>query len=278
MMDCRYHYISSALSQRATQVTAYERRQLILDKLRQESCLRVSEAAGVLGVSESTIRNDLNALEDEGRIRRVHGGAVLTEQHVGDNNSFTHRYLQNLEAKRAIARAAARLVQDGDSILLDASSTAFCLACELSDHQRLRVITNGFQVAKELSSNTSNLVILIGGEVNYGASSVTGLLSESIIEDLYVQKAFISCSGFTIYRGMTEVDLNEAQLKRKMITVASQIIAIVDSSKFGKEDLTPFASIDHIHQLLTDDRISPVWKAQLEGAGVDTIICSQEAN
>lgn len=255
---------------------AYERRQFLVDKLRKEACLRVSEMAAALEVSESTIRNDLNALEDEGRIRRIHGGAVLTETDFGDNNSFSKRYQQNLEAKRAIAKEAAKYINDGDSILLDASSTAYILAGELSGRNRLRVITNGFEIAKELAKNTSNNVILIGGEVNPGASSVTGLLSERIIADLFVGKAFISCSGFTLPRGMTEVHINEAQLKRKMITATQEIFAIVDSSKFGKEDLTPFAGVADIHRLLTDDGILPEWQAQLKQAGIVTIICPIE--
>lgn len=257
-------------------MTAYERQQYLLDKLRKEACLRVSEVAGILNVSESTIRNDLNFLEDEGRIRRIHGGAVLTDHMNMGGNSFSNRYSQNIDEKRAIAREAAKRVNDGDSILLDASSTAYCLACELSEHKALRVITNGFEIAKELARNTSNNVILIGGVVNFNTSSVTGLLSEKIIEDLYVQKAFISCSGFTLERGMTELNLDEAQLKRKMIGSTQQLFAVVDSSKFGKEDLTPIAKLENIDKLYTDARISPQWKERLLKVGIDIIICNQE--
>jgi DeoR/GlpR family transcriptional regulator of sugar metabolism len=227
-----------------------------------------------LGVSESTIRNDLNALESEGRVRRVHGGAVLSDPIQTGNNAFSSRYMQNLTAKRAIATHAAKLVKNGDSILIDASSTAYCFACELAQHKELRVVTNGFETALELAKNPSNNVILIGGVVNNSGSSVTGLLSEQIIEDLYVQKAFVSCSGFTLERGMTELQLNEAQLKRKIIGSTQKMYALIDSSKFGKEDLTPFARIEHIHKLLTDDQISQQWKDKLLHAGIDTVICN----
>jgi DeoR/GlpR family transcriptional regulator of sugar metabolism len=106
---------------------------------------------------------------------------------------------------------------------------------------------------------------------------VTGLLSEEIIKDLFVQKAFLSCSGFTMERGMTELQLNEAQLKRKMIGSTQKLFALVDSSKFGKEDLTPFASIEDISVILTDDGVSPVWKEKLVQSGVKTMLCSVEA-
>jgi len=255
-------------------LTAYQRQQYLLDMLRKKPWLRVSDMADALTVSESTIRNDLNALETEGRVKRTHGGAVLSEPAQSTNNSFSSRYHKHLAEKQAIARKASKLVRDGDSILIDASSTGYCLACELSDLRELRVITNGFEVAQEMAKNPSNNVILIGGVVNYNTSSVTGLLSEEIIKDLFVQKTFLSCSGFTLERGMTELQLNEAQLKRKMMGSTQKLYALVDSSKFGKEDLTPFASIEDIAMLLTDEGISPVWKEKLEQSGVKTILCS----
>ena len=143
----------------------------------------------------------------------------MNDQNHFHNNSFMRRYKQNVAAKLAIAREAALFVMDGDSILLDASSTAYYLARELSGRNKLRVMTNGFEVARELAENTSNAVILIGGVVNNDSSSVTGLLSEQIIAEMHIEKAFFSCSGFSMERGMTEVHFEEAQLKRKAIEV-----------------------------------------------------------
>jgi DeoR/GlpR family transcriptional regulator of sugar metabolism len=257
-------------------VVTHKRRQFLLDMLQKQPCLRVSEMAEELDVSEGTIRNDLNALQGEGLVKRVHGGAVVIERNDIGSNSFFIRYDQNLIRKNAIARDAAKLVSDGDSILLDASSTAYCLACALSDRKDLRVVTNGFITANELAKNNSNNVALIGGMVNYSSSSVTGLLSERIIEDLHVQKAFLSCSGFSLERGMTEVHLNEAQLKRKVIHITDQLIALIDSSKFGKEDLTPFAKPGDIYRLYTDAQITKEWEEQLLQAGIDLVICQEE--
>jgi DeoR/GlpR family transcriptional regulator of sugar metabolism len=258
-------------------LTTYERRQSLLDTLRKQPGLRVPELAVALDVSEGTVRNDLNALESQGRLTRVHGGAVLNDQDQFQNNSFMRRFQQDTTAKLAIARKAAVLVNDGDSILLDASSTAYYFARAISERQKLRVMTNGFEVARELAHNSSNTVILIGGVVNNDSSSVTGLLSEQIIEELHIQKAFVSCSGFSLERGMTEVHLGEAQLKRKAIESAQQVIALVDSTKFGKEDLTPFARLDQIAHLITDSKLAPEWVAKLREVGVDFTICEEEA-
>ena len=258
-------------------MTAYERRQTLIELLRKQPGLRVREMAVALEVSEGTIRNDLNVLEEQERLKRVHGGAVLQDLSHFQNNSFIRRFQQNAAAKLAIARQAALLVLDGDSILLDASSTSYYLACALAGRNKLRVMTNGFELARELANNSSNTVILIGGVVNNDSSSVTGLLSEQIIAEIHIQKAFFSCSGFSLERGMTEVHLEEAQLKRKAIESAAQVIALIDSSKFGKEDLTSFASIDQITRLLTDAGITAEWKARLQSAKIPFTVCNGDS-
>jgi len=248
-----------------------------LDLLSKQLGLRVPELAKALDVSEGTVRNDLNALESQGRLTRVHGGAILIENDHFQNNSFKLRSQINLAAKLAIAREAADLVKDGDSILLDASSTIYFFGRALSKRSKLRVMTNGFEVARELAQNSSNNVFLIGGVVNNDSSSVTGLLSERIIEELRIQKTFLSCSGFSLERGMTEVHLAEAQLKRKVIESSQQLYALVDSSKFGQEDLTSFIRSEKITHLFTDTRLSPEWIEKLKLAGINFTLCEEEA-
>jgi len=257
-------------------LTTYERRQSLLELLRSQPGIRVPEVAEALDVSEGTVRNDLNALEEEGRLKRVHGGAILNEQNQFQNHSFVRRYQLHVAAKRAIASEAAALVKDGDSIVLDASSTDYYLARALSERQQLRVVTNGFEVARELAENPSNNVILIGGVVNNNSSSVTGLLSERIIEELRIEKAFLSCSGFSLERGMTEILFAEAQIKRKVIESSQQLYALVDSSKFGREDLTSFASLKRISRLFTDGGLSPDWVKQFQQAGLEYTICEED--
>ena len=255
-------------------MTAHERRQNLLELLKGQPGLRVPQAANLLGVSQGTVRNDLNALEKEGQLKRVHVGAVVEDPDPFQNNSFLRRCQHHVAAKSAIARKAATLIKEGDSIFLDASSTAFHLARALAERKQLRVLTNGFEVARELARNTSNTVILIGGVVAHDSPSVTGLLSEQIIAEMRVEKSFFSCSGFSIERGMTEVHLGEAQLKRKTIASSRQVFGLIDSSKFGKEDLTTFARPDQITRIFTDAGITPAWRARLGEAGVATSICT----
>ena len=236
--------------------------------------MRVPDLAKVLGVSKGTIRNDLDALEEEGLLTRVHGGAVLRRQPSQFDYSFNLRYMERTEAKSMIARETAALVEDGDSILLDASTTVYYLGQQLLNCHRLRVVTNGIDVARLLAKDSSNTVILLGGIVSPNGTSVTGSLSEQFIRNLHVQKAFVSCSGFSLTRGLTDVHLAEAQLKSSAVAAAREVFALVDSSKIGKEDLTPFARIDQIAQLYTDSGISESWVMQLKTAGVPFTICN----
>ena len=254
-------------------MTTYERRQNLLDLLRGQPGLRVTEIAAALAVSEGTVRNDLNALEQEGLVARFHGGAVLTERRSFRHTSFSARHRVHAMEKESIARCAAQLVADGDSILLDASSTAYYLALALETRERLRVVTNGLDAARLLAHNPSNTVILIGGILSQDGSSATGLLGEQLLQDLHVQKAFVSASGFSIERGLTEVHPEEAQLKRKAIESASQVFALVDSSKLGQEDLTSFARPDQLACLYTDAGIRQEWRERVEQAGIALKIC-----
>jgi DeoR family fructose operon transcriptional repressor len=200
---------------------------------------------------------------------------VLIEQRSINHTSFSSRHREHAVEKEMIARHAADLVQDGDSILLDASSTIYYFALALGAKQRLRVVTNGLDVTRLLAQNTTNRVILLGGILNPDGSSVMGLFSEEVIQDLHVEKAFVSCGGFSIEHGLTEVHLEEAQFKRKAIESARQVYALVDSSKLGQEDLTPFAHSEQICCLFTDAGIGTEWEQKIEQAGISLTVCDR---
>ena len=255
-------------------MNTYERRQLLVELLKKQPGLRVPEIARATGVSEGTVRNDLNALEGDGRLKRMYGGAVLAERSTQFELSFGQRYQDQQAGKLAIARTVASLVDDGASLLLDASSTVYYFARQLGNRNRLRVVTNGIDVARCLAKNSTNTVVLMSGVLTTDGSSVTGSLSEHLIRDLHVQMAFVSCSGLSLERGLTDVLLEEAELKGKAIASARDVFALVDSSKIGKEDLTSFASLSQISHLYTDSGVSDEWASRLTSAGVKFTICS----
>ncbi len=253
----------------------YERRQRLLALLKKQPGIRVSEMASLMGASEGTIRNDLNALSAGELLVRVRGGARLIEDSLTQSPRFTARLKVNGEAKQIIALWAAKLVEDGDSILLDASSTVYSMARYLQNRRRLRVFTNGIEVARALAQNPSNEVVLLGGVLNTDGSSVTGLISERSLQDLHIKTAYMSCSGFTPEAGLTEVYISEAQLKTRSIKCVDKVIALVNSSKFGKVDLTPFAGIEKIAHLFTDQNLSLEWIERLKKTSLIFTVCNE---
>jgi ribose transport system substrate-binding protein len=167
------------------------------------------------------------------------------------------------------------MVQDSDSILLDASTTVFHMIPFLQDHQNLTIFTNGLETARSLAKNPANTTILIGGVVRQDGTSVTGHLGEKILKDLHINTAFVSCSGFSVEAGLTQFDLQEAQLKSHMIECARQVVALIDSSKFGKASLGPFATVNQLTHIVTDSHIDRDYVEQLRQTEISFIICGE---
>jgi ribose transport system substrate-binding protein len=181
----------------------------------------------------------------------------------------------NATAKQRIARWAADMVEDGDSILLDASTTVFHMASFLQDRRNLTIFTNGIEVARALAKNPANTTILIGGAVRPNGASVAGLLGEKILAGLHINTAFVSCSGFSLEAGLTQIDIQEAQLKSGMIRCAKRVVALIDSSKFGQASLTPFASLEQISRIVTDNNVSFECIEELRRANISLTVCGE---
>ena len=256
-------------------MTTFERRQRILGLLWEQSGVRVGELAQLLDVSEGTIRNDLSALEEEGQLKRVRGGAVPKNGRRFVSPAFAERARENAAAKQRIARWAADMVEDGDSVALDSSSTVFHIARYLRDRSNLTIVTNGIEAAFALAENPSHTIILIGGVLRPERALVVGHLGEKILENLHIKTAFVSCSGFSVQTGLTQVDIQEAQLKSRMLQSAERVVALIDSSKFGKVDLTPFATVDHVAHILTDGGLDRRHVQELRKTRTMLTICGE---
>ena len=251
----------------------FERRQQLTTILQEQPGIRVPELAVLLDVSEGTIRNDLNSLAGSGQVNRVRGGAVLLSEQYSRSPIFTARLMTHNMAKQAIAWQAAALVQDNDSILLDSSTSSYYLASCLKARRDLTVITNGIESARELAKNSSNTVILLGGVLRVDGTAINVPLAEQILTGYHLKTAFLSCSGFTLASGPTEVDIYEAEMKRKYIASSGSLVALIDSSKFGRADLTSFASLGQITHLFTDTELTPAWVKKLKQSGVPFTLC-----
>jgi DeoR/GlpR family transcriptional regulator of sugar metabolism len=225
------------------------RRDRILALLQQHGQLTVKGCAEQLGVSEVTIR-DFALLEGEGRLRRVWGGAVL-ERPLWPEGSFANRLKERAAEKERIAQAAAALIDNGDTVMFDASTTAYAIARQITDRRNLTVITNGMHLALALSGQPAITTIVIGGQVRGETGSLVGTLAEEMLDRLHAAKGFFSARGLTLSKGLTESSIPEGLLKTAMIRQVGKVIAVLDSSKLGSNALTSFCSAQAISQLIT---------------------------
>lgn len=228
-----------------------QRREQILIYLYKHDRCSVSELSQLLGVSEVTVRKDLDILELQGVLTRWHGGAVASgrgrlELHFGMLEQ------EHLEEKRRIAQTAATLVESGTHIFLDASTTALQLARLIKDRQGLTVVTNGLYTALELSFCRDIMTIVVGGFVRHRSGSLIGNLSQHLIERLRVDIGFFGARGITAKDGLMEADIAEAQLKQWMVSVTEQVVGVVDASKFGDRAFNVFALPHEIDRIITD--------------------------
>lgn len=226
-----------------------QRQERIYGILSARGFASVAELAGEIDVSDMTVRRDLDALSEQGRIQRVFGGARIREQSASET-LYTDRLERDRPAKEAIARCAAELVRDGDSVALDASTTAVYLAREIRERP-VTVVTNSLLVAKELAGGRGQLIVL-GGVYRSVARSLVGPVTEREVRDLHLDRVFFSGKALDVKAGVTDSHLEEVAVKRALIEAGAHIVAMADHTKFNRVALHTVAALDHIDLLVTD--------------------------
>jgi DeoR/GlpR family transcriptional regulator of sugar metabolism len=245
----------------ASRLLPSERQQRIRRLVMQQGVLRIPELAETFSVSEMTIRRDLEMLEGSGHLERTFGGAMVREQSSFES-TYSVRLHTHTPEKQAIARYASSLVEDGDTVALDASTTCLALAKELTRHS-ITVITNGLDAAEALRHSKVK-VILIGGYLRQIAGSFAGPLALRGLEGLHVDHLFISGKGFVLPDGLMDSDLDEIEVKQRMVATATHVTALLDSSKFGIHALGRIAPPSTIHLLVTDSGMDSKTQTQLQ--------------
>lgn len=264
-MNARAHIPASA------NPLAEERRGRILDWMREEGSARVRELAAAFTVSEVTIRQDLEKLEAEGHLQRVHGGAFLRTM-TRQVQAMALQHQVNLEAKQRIGRAAAALVIDGETIILDSGSTTSEVAANLIQRRDLTVITNGLNIALMLGAQPSISVHMPGGHFKAPTLSVSGEKSANYFEGLHVRRLFLATAAVSREAGLTFPSLADLPVKRAMIQCAEHVCLVADSSKIGRTSFSSLGPIDLIHCLITDDGIADADARAFRDAGIEVII------
>jgi DeoR/GlpR family transcriptional regulator of sugar metabolism len=251
-------------------VFAEERQDIIARIVEEHGRAHVADLAARFAVSRVTIRKDLAALEAQRRLVRTHGGAVAVGR--GAERAFDVRERIQRAEKDAIGREAAAMVADGESIALDASTTALALARHLKARGswlHLTVITNGLRIASELAGHPGITVAMPAGFVRWEALSLVGPLGAGLFEKVNVQKAFMGAAGFAIDAGLSDATEEEAQIKRLMVDGATEVVGLVDHTKWGRTAFATFCRTADLTAVVTDRDAPTAMIQELRRSGVE---------
>jgi DeoR/GlpR family transcriptional regulator of sugar metabolism len=248
-----------------------ERHEQIIELVERNGRVSVAALSERFDLSKATIRSDLEDLVKQGLIVRTHGGAISSD-YANIEMSFDVRRRLNEPQKRRIGAAAAAMIGDGEAIALDASTTAMAIAEQLGGQRELTIITNGILAATTLMNTNGITVLMPGGFLRKESVSLIGTEGRDLIKKYNFQKGFFGAKGFTLQEGLTDVNRDEVAIKRDLVLRAKQVIAVVDSSKWGRVGFASFAAVDELDTVITDNGASKDMIAALERDGIRVII------
>ena len=258
--------------------SAQGRRSAILQLLKSDSSVNVTELSQRFGVSEVTIRKDLRILKERKLLVRVHGGAILgsssSAEPAAEERHLSFKKMVNMREKEAIGRAAAKYIKEGDTILVDSGTTALEVVKNLQQFQDLTIITNSISAMLEALKYKRFNVILLGGTVRESSMSLVGPLAESNLKLFYCDKLFLGVDSFSVETGLSTPSVDEASTNQVMISRAREVIGVFDSSKINKRALAFIAEADKINTIVTDNNIPANVKRQLKAMkiNVETVV------
>ena len=256
------------------QLIPAQRRERIQDFLAEHNIAPITELSMILGVSEATVRRDLEWMENDGILFRTHGGAILS-QHLRQEPAYRQRAQKQVEEKRAIGRMAAELVEDGDIVFANSGSTTTQFIQQIPTNINITIVTNNLNAAIELGESHLDLII-IGGEFQPTSISAAGRFAINNLNQIYADKVFLGVDGITIRHGYTVPSNAEAEVMRLMVerTKGSKYV-ISDHTKWGIVSNFEVAQIDEIHTLITDENFGKIAKDSLEKRHLEVLLASK---
>lgn len=247
-----------------------ERQQLISEMLTQKSSIKVNELSTILNVSESTIRRDLKEMEEMGLLSRTHGGAVSFSV-TNFEPSFNEKESSYLEEKAEIGKIAAAMIKDGDTVVIDSGTTTLEIAKNIKA-ENISVITNSIDIASVLCQKEKIEIILTGGNLRPTTRAMVGQITEKVIKNFRVDKAFIGANGISVEAGLTTPNHSEAETKKAMMDIAHKVVVVADSTKFNKASLSVIAPISEITTIITSSDVDKKIIKEYELMGIELIL------
>ncbi|NOI67043.1 transcriptional repressor AgaR [Vibrio sp. 99-8-1] len=255
-------------------MTSTERRQKIVELIRKNGEGKVDDFSARFAVSTVTIRHDLNLLEQQGCVYRCYGGATINHNFAFDQ-PLHRKGLLNKSTKEKIAIVAASMIQDGEAIILDSGSTIGYMTEYLDRKKDLVVMTNAINTAYQLTAYENVDLFVVGGNLRRSSCSLIGSHGVQQVKDYRFDKLFLGVDGFDLDAGVTTPNQNEAQVNRAMCEVSRQVIAVTDSSKFGRKSFCMIKAAKEIDVLITDSEIPEHYLQTLTDMGVEVILADQ---
>ena len=250
--------------------SAKERRALILRMLEQKEEVSVIEISRETGISEVTIRKDLTILQNRHLLLRTRGGAMRKPvENTNEDTAIERKRMFNFKEKERIGEEAAKLIKDGDFIMLDSGMTTLEVARHLDKFHHLRIVTNAMNIATELMSYKRFDVVLLGGNVRLNSQSTVGPLALTVLRNFSGYKLFLGVDSFSMEDGVSTPSLEEALLNQIMIQQAGKVIAVFDSSKFNKRSYVHVGNVNELDCIITDRAIPVGISTKLKAAGVE---------
>lgn len=261
----------NAASTEQGQLLTDERRQHILSVIQSEGRVLVGELSRNLGISQITIRKDLDHLQGKGLVKRTHGGALRIQSSALFDPTLQEKQKQHAQEKQRIAAAAAEMVEEGQCVMLDSGTTTTAVAHALKRFSQLTVITNAVNIAAELAS-TNLEVILVGGSLRKNSFSLVGPLAEDVLHEMHADIVFLGVDGFDPEVGVTTPNFLESRVNRAMVKAARRVVAVCDSTKFKRRSLSRIVPPSQIHCVITDRNLLPETAAALRAQNIEVLL------
>lgn len=250
---------------------AEERRQKILALMQSEGRVIVGNLSKIFGVSQITIRKDLDSLQERGLVQRSHGGALPPTSSAMFDPSLQEKQKQHAPQKQRIAAAAAAMVTDGSCIMLDSGTTTAAVAHALRKFSGLTIITNSINIAAEFGS-TSFEVILTGGSLRKNSFSLVGPIAEDVLKEMHADILFLGVDGFDLEIGLTTPNILEARVNRAMVASARKVVAVCDSTKFSHRSLSRIVPVTALHHVITDSGLPESMAEALRNLNIEVTL------
>lgn len=255
-------------------MTSFERRQELLEQLKEQKSVNIAEAAEHFHIGEATIRRDLEKLEKRGIARRIYGGAVLLEG-LDAEIPMDVREKTEQSQKDVIGRLAAELVEDGDVLILDSSSSILSMIAHLNCCKDLTIITNGLKAADLAGNLDKAKVYCCGGRLRELSKSLVGMNARQFIKSHSARKLFFSCRSVNMEMGICDSSDEEAELRQDMIASSNQAILLSASTKFGTSAFCRICSMESINTIITDTAPSTEWEKHIKGYNIKILYPKQ---